>query len=234
MVARNLLLAVGAAALVGGNAFVAPMAGSVTVRSSTRTNMSVERQVDKAGDAIKDAGRDAKSAAKDVGNKAQNALDDLKGDAKDATRKAEREGDSLGSKAKSAIDDAASSAKSAIRDAKGSGKDLADDAERNVKNAADDVENNADGLGSKIKHAAGDVKDAVGDAANAIKHKALWSDRCTLSSFSLSCARLTAYPTLLCAAVIATTIQVQAKTEALRNSRMMLFYGSGVVTLHNI
>jgi hypothetical protein len=80
MVARNLILAVGAAALVGSNAFVAPMARSVTVRSSTRTNMSVERQVDKAGDAIKDAGRDAKSAAKDVGNKAQNALDDLKGD----------------------------------------------------------------------------------------------------------------------------------------------------------
>jgi hypothetical protein len=80
MVARNLILAVGAAALVGSNAFIAPMARSVTVRSSARTNMSVERQVDKAGDAIKDAGRDARDAAKDVGNKAQNTFDDLKGD----------------------------------------------------------------------------------------------------------------------------------------------------------
>jgi hypothetical protein len=80
MVARNLILAVGAAALVGSNAFIAPMSHSVTARSTTRTNMSVERQVDKAGDAIKDAGRDAKNAAKDVGNKAQNAFDDLKGD----------------------------------------------------------------------------------------------------------------------------------------------------------
>jgi hypothetical protein len=91
--------------------------------------------------------------------------------AKDATRKADRESDNLGSKAKNAVDDAAGNVKSALRDAKGSGKNLADDAERNVKNAADDVENNADGLGSKIKHAAGDAKDAVGDAANAIKHK---------------------------------------------------------------
>ena len=123
--------------------------------------------------------------------------------AKDAGRKAERESDNLGSKAKSAIDDAASSAKSALRDAKGSGKDLADDAERNVRNAADDVESNADGIGSKIKHAAGDVKDAVGDAANAIKHKgeSLLNDRSLLSTVfkGFHCALLARLATRLTA-----------------------------------